>query len=107
MHSSQTRTYMLTSLNIRGYQYVRLSRSRVFVRPGCPAGPEECVRCITCVRSSLSGGRNNLPLTYTRPLTILQLAIATLIFFRTVGVHWWQSGSCRHANIETARGEQV
>src|SRR5580692_1955615 len=107
MHSSQARTYVLTSLDIRGHQYVRLSRSKVFVRPGCPPGPEECVRYMACIRSSSSGGRNSLPLMYIRPLTTLQSAIATLISFRIVGVHWRQSGSCRQANIETARGERV
>ena len=69
-----------------------MSRLRVFVWPGCSLGPKEYVRCIVCMWSSLSGDKNNLPLTYMWLLIILQSAIATLIFFQTVGVHWRQSG---------------
>ena len=79
--------YIVTSLDIRGHQYVRLSRSRVFVRPRCLPRPKEYMQYIACIRSLSSGGRNNLPLMYMWLLTILQSAIATLIFFRIIGVY--------------------
>jgi hypothetical protein len=41
--------YIATSLDIRGYQYVWLSRLRVFVCPEYPSGLEEYVQYTTYV----------------------------------------------------------
>ena len=48
IHGSQARTYVMTSLDIQGHQYVQLSRSRVFVRLALPDRRSVCGVSLVC-----------------------------------------------------------